>query len=119
MRWLYYSLGLFFLALGALGAILPLLPTTPFVILSAFFFARSSPKLHNWLITHPWFSEPIKNWEERGAIPRYAKLLSSGMMTISVVSLFFRFWGTELYYLPLLSFIFCFLTALWIWSRPE
>ena len=82
MRTLYLVLGLLFIALGFIGAFLPVLPTTPFLILATACFARSSPRLENWLLTHPRFGLSLRAWRERGAIPLKAKVLAvAGMGT--------------------------------------
>ena len=73
MRALWLGLGLLALALGVLGVVLPVLPTTPFMLLAAGCFAKSSPRLQHWLITHRVFGPPLRNWEERGAIAPGAK----------------------------------------------
>lgn len=80
MRGLWLGLGGLFLGLGLLGVVLPVLPTTPFLLLAAGCFARSSPRLHGWLLGHPVFGPPIRNWEENGAISRKAKRLAVGSM---------------------------------------
>lgn len=80
MRALWLGLGGIFLGLGLLGVVLPVLPTTPFLLLAAGCFARSSPRLHRWLLAHPVFGPPIRNWEENGAISRPAKRLAVGSM---------------------------------------
>jgi len=80
MRWLWLGLGGLFLALGVIGAVLPVLPTTPFLLVAAGCFAKSSPRLHGWLLTHPLFGPPIRNWEEHGAISVGAKRLAVGSM---------------------------------------
>ena len=72
-RLLYLSLGFLSLALGGLGVVLPLLPTVPFMLLAAFFFARSSPRLEAWLLTHPGFGPHIRDWRERRAVSRAGK----------------------------------------------
>lgn len=74
------ALGIVSLVLGVIGIFLPLLPTTPFLILAAFAFERSSERLHNWLTTHPRFGPPIENWRRYGAISRRAKLLAMTMI---------------------------------------
>ena len=80
--------GLVALALGALGIAVPLLPTTPFVLLAAFAFARSSNRLHEWLITHDVFGSLIDNWQRFGAISRRAKVVSVvSMAAVLAISL--------------------------------
>jgi uncharacterized membrane protein YbaN (DUF454 family) len=76
MRAIYLLLGLAFLALGFIGIFLPVLPTTPFLILAAACFARSSPRLEAWLSGHPRFGPLLTDWRARGAIPRRAKWLA-------------------------------------------
>ena len=72
MRTLWLAVGLFFLGIGFLGVALPVVPTTPFLLLAAGSFAKSSPRLHGWLLAHPLFGPPIRNWEDNGAISRPA-----------------------------------------------
>ncbi len=66
-------LGFLFLGLGLVGAFLPLLPTTIFLILAAGCFARSSPRLEAWLMNHRQFGPPLRAWRENGAISRKGK----------------------------------------------
>ena len=76
------------LALGGLGVVLPLLPTTPFVLVAAFAFANSSDTLHQWLLDHNIFGPLIANWQRYGAISRSAKVLSLlSMVAVLVISL--------------------------------
>lgn len=77
MKLLWASLGLIAFGLGFVGLFLPLLPTAPFMLLAAFFFARSSERLHGWLLNHPTFGPSIQDWQERGAISLRAKRLAS------------------------------------------
>jgi uncharacterized membrane protein YbaN (DUF454 family) len=83
--------GVMALALGALGIAVPLLPTTPFVLLAAFAFARSSQRLHAWLVTHDVFGTLIDNWQRHGAISRRAKVISVvSMAAVLAISLAIR-----------------------------
>ena len=85
-RILWLAGGLMSLALGIIGAVLPLLPTTPFVLLAAFCFARSSPRLQAWLENDPRFGPMIENWRRHGAISVRTKIYSLGVMAVSPVA---------------------------------
>jgi uncharacterized membrane protein YbaN (DUF454 family) len=77
-------LGGLFVLLGALGVILPLLPTTPFMLLAAFCFARGSEKFHSWLINHQTFGPLINNWNEHGVVSIGAKASAIIFMLLAV-----------------------------------
>ena len=68
------------LILGIIGIFLPLLPTTPFVLLAACCFSKSSPRLHSWLINQPRLGPMIQNWEQQGSISQNAKVTSTVLM---------------------------------------
>jgi len=89
MRYIFLCLGWFFVALGVVGAFLPVLPTTPFLLLAVACFARSSPKLEAWLMNHKTFGPPLKNWRERGAISRRAKITAISLMALSYAVFWF------------------------------
>lgn len=71
------ALGLFFTGLGFVGAFLPVLPTVPFLILAAACFTRSSARMEAWLLNHPQFGPLLRDWREKGAIPRRAKWMAA------------------------------------------
>lgn len=73
MKLIWQALGWLALAAGVAGAVLPIVPTTPFLLLAAYAFARSSPELHRWLIEHPRFGPPIVLWQRERAISRRSK----------------------------------------------
>ena len=89
MRGLWLTAGMLFLGLGLLGVLLPILPTTPFLLLAAWCFARSSPRLEAWLLEHRVFGPPLRDWRERGAINRRAKILSCLLMAASYAAYWF------------------------------
>lgn len=76
MRIAWFVVGIAATACGIAGIVLPLVPTTPFLLLAAFAFARSSPALHEWLVTHPRLGPPIADWRAHGAIARRSKMLA-------------------------------------------
>jgi uncharacterized membrane protein YbaN (DUF454 family) len=78
VRAVHLTLGLFFTGLAFLGVFLPVLPTVPFLILAAGFFARSSERLEDWLMTHPAFGPMLRDWRDHGAIPLRGKLMALG-----------------------------------------
>ncbi len=83
----FRGLGLVFLALAALGAVLPVLPTTPFVLLAAWAFARGAPERLRRLEAHPRYGPLLRAWRERGAIPRRAKRLATLVILASALFL--------------------------------
>ena len=73
---LYKALGLFFVALAGAGVVLPLLPTTPFLLLAAGCFARSSQRWHDWLMSRPLFSQLLRDWHEHRCVSLKTKVVS-------------------------------------------
>ncbi len=76
----YKSLGFLFLGLAILGVILPVLPATPFLLLAAWFFSRSSEKWHQWLLRSELFGPIIRNWETNRCVARRTKVVSIALM---------------------------------------
>jgi uncharacterized membrane protein YbaN (DUF454 family) len=79
----YLALGWICVALGLVGVFLPILPTTVFILVAAWAFARSSPRLHQWLRAHPHFGESLVAWEQHRAISRRARRAALAMLAIS------------------------------------
>jgi hypothetical protein len=80
LRLFWLGLGFSALGFGLIGIVVPLLPTTPFLLLAAFAFAKSSQRLHAWLVNHPRLGPTIHDWNERGAIRRPAKIAGLAAM---------------------------------------
>lgn len=84
-RGLFLGLGWIFFALGIIGVILPVMPTTIFMIMALWAFANGSPRLHAWLYNHPRFGKALQHWDRHRVIPVHAKIAAIGGMTISAV----------------------------------
>ena len=84
MKYLLIILGSICLALGVIGIFLPLLPTTPFLLLAAALYVRSSDKLYQWLIHQKYLGNYIRNFREHRAIPLHAKIISISMVWITL-----------------------------------
>lgn len=82
-RQIYKPLGLLCLSLGLLGLVLPILPTTPFILLAAWFFAQSSDKWHRKLLESELFGPLIRDWEQRRCIPLRTKVVSMIAMLLA------------------------------------
>ena len=85
MKYILIILGSLSLALGIIGIFLPLLPTTPLLLLSAALYVRSSEKMYQWLIHHKYLGNYIRNFREHRAIPLRAKIISVSMVWISLI----------------------------------
>lgn len=102
------------LALGAIGVVVPLLPTVPFVILAAFCFARGNPALERWLVEHRIYGPHIRAWRERGAISHKGKAAATLAFAASVL---IGLWQLPLPW-ALLPLAAALIGGAWIWSRP-
>lgn len=106
------------LFLGIVGIFLPLLPTTPFVLLTAMCWARSSERFHSWLLNHRLFGSMVANWESHRVIPLKAKWLSTIMMNGAIwISLFFGMESSWWFKILMISIGIS--VSLWIWSFPS
>lgn len=116
MQFLWAALGLICVALAAIGVILPLLPTVPFLLLAAFFFARSSERLHTWLLSHRLFGPMIEDWNRSGAIRLAAK--KAATVSVAAVFLLSIILGAPNHVLIIQAVV---LTAVlvFIWTRPN
>lgn len=114
-RQLYLVAGLTSLALGSIGIVLPLLPTVPFVILAAFCFARSSPRLEAWLLEHKSFGRHIHNWRNNRSITRRGKWAALAAFAFSIIiALIFAPLPWSL--VPIVAAV---IGGTWIWTRNE
>lgn len=116
-RWFYLAGGLVMLGLGIIGALLPVMPTTIFLILAAWCFARSSSRLEAWLLRHRRFGPVLLAWRQEGAIPRRGKVMACVGMALGLA----LFWlaahpGMELALLMLAGVL---ASAWYVVSRPE
>lgn len=84
-RILLLLVGWFFVAVGAVGIFLPVLPTTPFLLISLWAFSQSSERFHDWLYNHKVFGPPLQDWSRYGVIPVRAKFIAVGTMTVSAL----------------------------------
>lgn len=88
-RIILLTIGWLAIVLGTLGIVLPLLPTTPFVLLAAWCFARSSPRFHHWLLWQSPFGRYIRHWQQHRAMPPGAK---GRAITLIIVTFSFSIW---------------------------
>jgi len=114
-RLLWLLGGFVSLGLGIAGIPLPLLPTTPFLLLAAFCFSKSSKRLHSWLINHKTLGPPIRDWNDHGIIPLRAKIMATVMMGAAIGFAYFFEAPDRVIIIQAIVMI---PVALFIWSRP-
>lgn len=116
LRWLLVGCGFVLTAIAVIGIVVPVLPTTPLLILAAACFARSSPRFHRWLLGTRLFGPLIREWEETGSIPLGAKIWALSLMALvgggSIVWFVRPWWAKAAMVLTLLA------VAVWIVRRP-
>ncbi len=89
VRLLFLAIGFVCVGLGMAGVFLPGLPTTPFLLIALWAFARSSRRFHDWLYDHPRFGPGLRSWREHGVIPRRVKVTALGGMALSLAAMTF------------------------------
>jgi uncharacterized membrane protein YbaN (DUF454 family) len=104
-RALWVTAGTFFLALAIIGIPLPVLPTTPFLLLSAGCYMRGSERMHNWLLNHKYFGEFIRNYQEGRGIPLKIKIWAISVMWIMILLSSYFFISNEYLFLKILLVI--------------
>jgi len=87
-RWASLILAYLFLALAIIGLILPGVPTVPFLILTAWFAARGSERLHHWLYAHPQLGKLLIDWEQQGAVSHSSKVMAGVLLAVSWVIMY-------------------------------
>jgi uncharacterized membrane protein YbaN (DUF454 family) len=116
-RWVFVALGYASLVLGLVGVFLPLLPTTPFVLLAAFFFSKGSERLHRWLINHPKFGGYLRDWEAEQVIPSVGKYSSTLTMVPLVTWAILTREIPRVFEVAMVATVVG--TLLFIWTRPS
>lgn len=90
MKYIYLTIGWLCVALGVIGIFVPLLPTTPFLLLAAALFVRSSPRMHAWLLTHKYLGTTLRRFYKERSISLRVKVISVCSMWIAILhALFF------------------------------
>lgn len=90
MKFVFLVIAWVCVALGLIGAFVPILPTTPFLLLAAFLFSKSSPRFHTWLLNLPLAGEAIADWQNSKVIRPKAKLLCTSMILLSLSVMWFK-----------------------------
>ncbi|CFR10992.1 DUF454 domain-containing protein [Yersinia kristensenii] len=110
-RWLLITLGWLAVVLATLGIVLPLLPTTPFLLLAAWCFARSSPRFHHWLLHRSWFGGYIRTWQQHRALPPGVKwkAILVTVLTFAVSLWLVKIWWVRSLLLVILTLLLIFM----------
>ena len=117
MKPVYFSLGWLFFGLGIIGVFLPVMPTTPFMLLALWSFSNSSEKFHYWLYHHRLFGPPLQQWHNHGVIPLVAKVVAISFMSMSMAWLIF-FSPLE-NWIKLVAGVFMTSAAVYILAKPS
>ena len=114
-RVLLIILGWICVVLATLGVVLPLLPTTPFLLLAGWCFARSSPRFHHWLLHRSWFGSYLRHWQQHRALPKGAKPKAVALILVTfAVSIYF----VPLLWVRILLLCMMFMLLFMMWRLP-
>ena len=114
-RYIYMGIGFFCVGMAYIGVITPGIPFSIFLVIAAWAFAKSSPKMEKWLYNHPWFGKFLTNWNKKRVFPTRGKYLMVAMMASTLVITYHLtanlnaiFWSGG----------FMALVAIWAWRYP-
>lgn len=116
IRHVWGAAGALCVGLGVIGIALPLLPTTPFLLLAAFCFARGSPRLHDWLVNHMHLGPPIKAWHAHRAVSRASKRAATAALALAFAVAWWAGvpgWALAVHGAAMTG------VGLFLWTRPE
>ncbi|MDV7654625.1 YbaN family protein [Acinetobacter baumannii] len=117
MRTLFWrTLVVIFITLGIIGAILPGMPTTVFLILAAWATSKGWPQMDAWLLNHPKYGPTLRDWRANGTVPRKAKWIATIMMTASGILMLFT---SAPFWVKVFTDTTMLVVAIWLWLRPE
>ena len=114
-RYIYMGIGFFCVGMAYIGVITPGIPFSIFLVIAAWAFAKSSPKMEAWLYNHPWFGKFLTNWNKKRVFPTRGKYL---MVTVMASTLIFTYYFTANLNAILWSGGFMALVAIWAWRYP-
>ncbi|MCF6298666.1 MAG: YbaN family protein [Thiomicrorhabdus sp.] len=112
-RWFLFMMGGLFFSLGLIGVLLPILPTTPFMILAAACFASSSPRFHQALLHNRWFGDDLRRWEATRTMKRQTKKRATVVIVLSFSISIAVLWGSVFLQALLLGIALVLLFLLW------
>lgn len=117
MKTLFWrSLVVVFVILGFIGALLPGMPTTVFLILAAWAASKGWPQMDAWLLNHPKYGPTLRAWRENGTVPRKAKWFASIMMLVSGLIMLFT---SAPIAVKIFTDLIMLIVGIWLWTRPE
>lgn len=117
VRVIYFIAGWTCLVLGAIGVFLPVLPTTPFVLLAAWCFSKSSRRLHSWLLNHKTFGPYISAWEQHRVIPLRAKIMATSMIVLVVA--YMLIYSSAPAWAKVLAISLILWGQIYVWTKPS
>ncbi|EOC1299553.1 DUF454 family protein [Cronobacter dublinensis] len=114
-RTILLILGWLAVVLATLGVVLPLLPTTPFLLLAAWCFARSSPRFHHWLLYRSWFGGYLRHWQQYRAMPPGAKPRA---ILVILATFAISLWMVKIFWVRLLLLVILSGLLIFMWRIP-
>ncbi|EGT5661086.1 DUF454 family protein [Cronobacter dublinensis] len=114
-RTILLILGWLAVVLATLGVVLPLLPTTPFLLLAAWCFARSSPRFHHWLLYRSWFGGYLRHWQQYRAMPPGAKPRA---ILVILATFAISLWMVKIFWVRVLLLVILSGLLIFMWRIP-